>query len=83
MCWRETVMPFKTASSLPESVRNVLPLNAQKIYMEVYNHAWQNYASPGKRRDAASREETAARVAWAAVKRKFEKDEKTGQWEEK
>jgi cation transport regulator len=77
MCWSETVMPYKTASSLPESVRNVLPLNAQKIYMEVYNHAWQNYASPGKRRDAA------ARVAWAAVKRKFKKDEKTGQWKDK
>lgn len=76
-------MPYKTASSLPESVRNVLPLPAQKIYLEVYNNAWQNYASPAKRREAASREETAARVAWAAVKKKFVKDEKTGQWEEK
>ena len=76
-------MPYKTASSLPESIQNVLPLNAQKIYMEVYNNAWQNYASPSKRKGAAFREETAARVAWAAVKKKYEKDEKTGQWEEK
>ena len=76
-------MPYQNAKSLPESVRNVLPLNAQKIYMEVYNNAWENYASPSKRRHAASREETAARVAWAAVKKKFKKDEKTGKWEEK
>jgi len=71
-------MPYRTASGLPESVRNILPLPAQKIYMEEYNNAWQIYASPSKRKDAASREETAARVAWAAVKKKYEKDEKTG-----
>ena len=76
-------MPYRTARGLPKSVRNILPLPAQKIYMEVYNNAWQNYASPNKREDAASREETAARVVWAAVKKKYEKDEKTGHWEEK
>jgi len=76
-------MPYPTKSDLPDSVRIVLPEHAQEIYVEAYNSAWDQYDQPGERRDDASREETAHRVAWAAVKRKYQKDEESGQWKEK
>lgn len=76
-------MPYPTKSDLPDNVRNVLPEHAQEIYVEAYNSAWDQYDQPGERRDDASREETAHRVAWAAVKRKYQKDEESGQWKEK
>jgi cation transport regulator len=76
-------MPYKTKKELPESVRDALPAHAQEIYKEAYNSAWDQYDEPEERRGDASREETAHRVAWAAVKRKYEKDEKSGQWKEK
>lgn len=76
-------MPYKSPSDLPESVRNVLPSHAQEIYLEAYNSAWDQYDQPEERRGDSSREETAHRVAWAAVKNKYEKDEETGKWKEK
>jgi cation transport regulator len=51
--------------------------------MEAFNNAWEQYADPEKRRGIESREETAHRVAWAAVKQKYEKDEKSGEWKAK
>ncbi len=76
-------MPYTSKSDLPENVRNVLPAHAQEIYMEAFNSAWDQYDRPEERRDDNSREETAHRVAWAAVKNKYEKDEETGRWKEK
>jgi len=66
-------MPFKTNDDLPDSVKHVLPTHAQHIYKEAFNNAWDEYKDPGERRDDASREEVAHRVAWAAVKQKYEK----------
>lgn len=76
-------MPYKSKSDLPENVRNVLADHAQEIYMEAYNSAWDQYDLPQERRGDSSREETAHRVAWAAVKNKYEKDDETGKWKEK
>lgn len=76
-------MPYQTTHELPESVREHLPKHAQEIYMEAYNSAWEQYDEPKERRGAATREETAHRVAWAAVKRTYEKDEATGRWRAK
>lgn len=76
-------MPYQSIDGLPESVKNVLPLHAQEIYMEAFNSAWKQYDKPEERRGDASREETAHRVAWAAVKNKYEKDEKSGKWTER
>ena len=73
-------MTYKRIQELPESVRNHLPEHALEIYLEAFNHAWSEYADPGKRRDDSSREEVAHRVAWAAVKKLYEKNEKTGVW---
>lgn len=61
---------------MPESVRDNLPEHAQEIYKEAFNSAWEQYDQPEERRGVASREETAHKVAWAAVKNVYEKDEK-------
>jgi cation transport regulator len=75
-------MPYSTLNELPESVKDNLPHHAQEIYKEAYNSAWEQYKDPQERRGDASREETAHRVAWAAVKQKYEKNEK-GNWVQK
>jgi len=68
-------MPYERITDLPESVRDNVPKHAQEIYKEAFNSAWDQYDTPGERRGDASREETAHKVAWAAVKEKYEKGE--------
>jgi len=75
--------PGKAKEDLPDSVKNVLPQHAQEIYREARDNALEQYKDPEKRRGDASLEETAHKVAWAAVKEKYEKDEKTGKWKER
>jgi len=75
-------MPYQSIGELPESVRKHLPKHAQEIFKEAFNHAWEQYASPDDRRDDASREETAYRVAWSAVKNEYEKGT-DGRWKRK
>ena len=76
-------MPYKSKNELPDSVKDNLPEHAQEIYREAYNSAWEQYKDPEDRRGDASREETSHRVAWSAVKEKYEKDEKSGKWKKK
>lgn len=76
-------MPYKSKSDLPENVKNVLPHHAQENHIEAYNGAWDQYDEPEECRGDNSREETAHRVSWAAVKTKYEKDENTGKWKGK
>ena len=64
-------MPCASVADLPPRIRDHLPPHAQEIFLEAFNHAWDEYASPAKRRPGTSREETANRVAWAAVKRSY------------
>jgi cation transport regulator len=75
-------MPYDRVSDLPDSVRNNLPKHAQEIYMEAYNSAWDQYKDPEDRRGDATREETAHRVAWSAVKNDYEKGD-DGRWTKK
>jgi cation transport regulator len=67
-------MPYDTLEDLPENVTNVLPKHAQEIYRAAFNSAWDEYKDPDDRRSDASREETAHKVAWAAVKKEYEKE---------
>jgi cation transport regulator len=76
-------MPYRTVNDLPESVRDHLPAHGQEIYRAAYNSAWDEYKDPDERRGKESREEAAHKVAWAAVKRHYEKDERTGDWRAK
>lgn len=68
-------MPYEKLNDLPENVKNVLPKHAQEIYQAAYNNAWDEYKKAEDRRDDSSREETAHKVAWSAVKQKYEKGE--------
>jgi cation transport regulator len=72
-------MPYRSIGELPDSVRGHTPRHAQEIYREAFNHAWDEYEDPADRRGDAAREEVSHRVAWAAVKEKYEKGE-DGDW---
>lgn len=61
-------MPYATIEDLPPAVRH-LPPHAQEIFLAAFNSAWQSYADRGPDRQ----EETAFRVAWAAVKKQYRK----------
>lgn len=75
-------MPYDKRSELPETVRDTLPGHAQDIYQAAFNNAWDEYADPAKRRSEQSREEVSHKVAWAAVKHSYEKNE-AGNWVKK
>ncbi|WP_448206223.1 ChaB family protein [Azospirillum sp. sgz302134] len=66
-------MPYRSNTELPESVKGRLPPHAQDIYRSAFNHAWQQCRLPVCRQ-AIQREQTAHKVAWAAVKRRYEPD---------
>lgn len=66
-------MPYNNRSALPDSVRHVLPVHAQDIYLEAFNSAWDQYKESEDRRGDDSREEVAHKVAWAAVKHQYQK----------
>ena len=62
-------MPYASIDDLPFPIRAHLPEKAQEIYLSAFNHAWLEYGD----REPAHVEETAHRVAWSAVKRKYQK----------
>ena len=66
-------MPYKRITELPDSVKDNVPKHAQEIYKEAFNSAYEQYDKPSERRGDASREETAHKVAWSAVKKDYEK----------
>ena len=74
-------MPYKTRQDLPDQVKDNLPAHAQDIYKEAYNSAYDEYSSPSDRRGDESREETAHKVAWSAVKKEYHKED--GKWKRK
>ena len=71
-------MPYDKLNELPDSVKDNLPKGAQEIYKEEFNSAHEEYKDPNKRRGKESQEEAAHKVAWAAVKKKYEKS--NGKW---
>jgi cation transport regulator len=77
-------MPYTTNADLPDSVREHLPEHAQEIYRKAYNSAYHLYQDPAKRRNPQdSLEAVCAAIAWSAVKKEYEKDEKSGKWHAK
>jgi cation transport regulator len=66
-------MPYRDTADLPPRIRDHLPEHVQEIFLEAFNRAWEQYAAAGKRHPGSSLEETANRVAWAAVKRSYVK----------
>jgi cation transport regulator len=66
-------MPYRTNLDLPEAVRSHLPEHAQDIYREAFNHAYAGLAGE------ADRERRSHMIAWAAVKRRYERGA-DGRW---
>ena len=60
-------MPYHANADLPPPIQRRLPIHAQDIYREAFNHAWASYKGDGRQ------EEIAHRVAWAAVKKMYRK----------
>ena len=67
-------MPYDDIDSLPESVRNVFPQHAQEIYRAAYNSTWGQYENDEDRQGDDTREEVSHKVAWSAVKQKYDKE---------
>jgi cation transport regulator len=65
-------MPYATNERLPPSVQRHLPPHAQDIFREAFNRAYEDYEGDESR---------AFRIAWAAVKRGYEKV--GGEWVER
>lgn len=65
-------MPYRKKTELPDPVKKHLPPHAQDIYKEAFNSAINQYGD----------EERAHRVAWSAVKQKYEKGS-DGNWHAK
>lgn len=75
-------MPYKNIDELPKQVTENLPEHAQDIYKEAYNNAWDEYKDSDDRKGNDSREEVSHKVAWAAVKNQYKKNE-NGNWVKK
>ncbi|MBW4671424.1 MAG: ChaB family protein [Cyanomargarita calcarea GSE-NOS-MK-12-04C] len=65
-------MPYQDIKDLPDAVKNYLPKYAAEIFLATVNNALKEY----------NEEETAFKVAWAAVKRAYHKGE-DGNWHKK
>lgn len=74
-------MPYKHLSDLPDNVKDNLPEHALEIYRAAFNHAWEQYKDPDDRNSDDDRETVAHKVAWSAVKVKYEK--RGDKWVEK
>lgn len=74
--------PYPKRSDLPDSVKDNLPVKAQDIYKEAFNNAWKQFADPKNLKYGGDRETAAHRVAWSAVKQKYEKNDQ-GKWVKK
>jgi cation transport regulator len=67
---------------IPEDLKELLPPHAQHIYENAYKKAYEHYQDPKKRRGDESLEAVANKIAWAAVKKDYEKG-KDGSWHKK
>jgi cation transport regulator len=63
----EPEMPYSRNNELPAAVRTHLPVHAQDIYREAFNHAFAAHTGDPRQ------EEIAHRIAWAAVKKRYVK----------
>lgn len=71
-------MPYSSTEDLPASIRSALPDGGQRIFLAAFNAAYE-----GTCRNDPDLEECANRVAWAAVKEKYEKSGEDGAWTER
>ncbi len=71
-------MRYESLDDLPDTIRDVLPEEAQEVYLEAYQDSWDHY-EPDKGGDMGQAG-WAHRDAWHAVKEEYVEDEKSGKW---
>jgi cation transport regulator len=71
-------MKYETKEDLPKTIREVLPEEAQEVYLKAYGASWDSYSSPVH--STLDRDAIAHRDAWDALMRQFEQDSLTGEW---
>lgn len=64
---------YETVDELPNNIKNVLPVSAQIIWLKAFNSAIKD----------GNNEETAIKIAWSAVKKKYKKVEDQKKWVKK
>ena len=71
-----TVSKSTRLSARTKKQIDLLPEHAQEIYKKAHANALEQYQKPEKRRGGKreSTEQVALKVAWAAVKNKYEKE---------
>jgi len=63
-------MPYSGNEDLPSKVKDNLPSEAQRIWREIFNNAYQQYKDDGK----------ATATAWAGLERTGWKKDESGKW---
>jgi cation transport regulator len=71
-------MRYASNEDLSPTVRGILPTDAQDLYRETYNQAWDDYDEASQ--EDMSRHDMAHRQAWMAVERAFVRDPNSGIW---
>lgn len=71
---------YRTLGDLPQSLRNELPEQAQRMYLAVYQRVWETEAMGGGKSDAELGN-TAHEAAMLEVQRRFDRNEQ-GEWVE-
>lgn len=71
-------MKYTNASELPSTIRDVLPLEAQELYMKIYNESMELELAGDVH--TMPRESMAHQMAWDAVTREFVHDARAGTW---
>ena len=59
---------------LPVSIRNNILIHVQKIFLGAFNNAWNEYKKSEELKENVSRDETAFKVDWIAVKKSCNKN---------
>jgi len=65
---------YRTVGDLPQSLRNELPEQAQRMYLAVYQRIWETEAMGGGKSDVELGN-TAHEAAMLEVQRRFERNE--------
>jgi cation transport regulator ChaB len=72
-------MRYENQKDLSATITHVLPDDAQKVYLETYNRAWDEYDQ--ETIGDMSRHSVAHRQAWATIEQAFERDPNSGTWQ--
>ena len=74
-------MRYEAKKDLPATITQVLPDDAQEVYLETYNRAWDEHNQ--ETMGDMSRHSVAHRQGWATIRRVFERDPNSGAWQRK